>query len=123
MLDPEQGKGKNCAEYEKPAANLGPHVAALGMRFYTGAMFPAEYKNRIFIAEHGSWNRTKKSGFRVSQAIVGADGTAKHEAFADGFLDGEQFWGRPVDVHVMKDGALLVSDDWNGALYRIAYGR
>ncbi len=121
MLDPEQGKGKSCAEYEKPAANLGPHVAALGMRFYTGSMFPAEYRNRIFIAEHGSWNRTKKSGFRVSQAIVGADGTARHEAFADGFLEGEQFWGRPVDVHVMKDGALLVSDDWNGALYRITY--
>jgi glucose/arabinose dehydrogenase len=121
--DPEQAKNRSCGEFEKPVVNLGPHVAALGMRFYTGDMFPAAYKNRIIIAEHGSWNRTEKSGFRLSQVTVEGGGEAKHEAFAEGFLEGEQFWGRPVDVAVMRDGALLVSDDWNGALYRIAYKR
>jgi len=119
-LDPEFGQGKSCDGFDKPAQKLGPHVAALGLRFYTGAMFPAEYRNSAFIAEHGSWNRSAKSGFRVMRASIGEGGAVKYEPFAEGFLEGETFWGRPVDVQPMKDGALLVSDDWNGAIYRIA---
>jgi glucose/arabinose dehydrogenase len=122
LLDDEFGKGKNCAEYEPPAQKMGPHVAALGMRFYTGDMFPAEYKNNILIALHGSWNRTKKSGYQLMRAVVDDSGkVTKFEPFAEGFLQGEEFWGRPVDVQQMKDGSLLVSDDWTGAIYRIAY--
>jgi glucose/arabinose dehydrogenase len=122
-LDDEFGKGKNCADYEPPAAKLGPHVAALGMRFYTGDMFPAEYKNNIILAEHGSWNRSKKIGYNLTRVVLDQSNTkvAKTEPFAQGFLQGEEFWGRPVDVQQLKDGSLLVSDDWNGAIYRIAY--
>jgi glucose/arabinose dehydrogenase len=121
-LDPELGKGHSCSEFTGPAAKLGPHTAPLGMRFYTGDMFPKEFKNRIIIALHGSWNRTQKSGYKLVSATVGGDGKAKVETFAEGWLQGNEFWGRPVDVQVMPDGALLVSDDWTGALYRISYG-
>ena len=93
------------------------------MRFYTGNMFPPEYKNRIIIALHGSWNRTTKIGYKLVQASVGPGGSAKVEDFAVGWLQGDAFWGRPVDVQMMPDGALLVSDDWTGALYRISYNR
>ena len=101
---------------------MGPHTAPLGMRFYTGSMFPAEFKNRIIMALHGSWNRTQKSGYKLLSATVNGDGQAKVETFAEGWLQGDEFWGRPVDVQVMPDGSLLVSDDWTGALYRITYG-
>jgi len=120
--DPEYGKYRSCKEFVPPVAKLGPHVAALGMRFYTGKMFPAEYKNNIFIAEHGSWNRTKKSGYNVTRVVLGAKGEVKKvEPFLTGILQGENFWARVNDVLVMPDGALLVSDDWNGAIYRISY--
>ncbi len=122
LLDPEYGKGRSCAEFDKPDLKLGPHVAALGMRFYTGKQFPAAYKNNIFIAEHGSWNRTKKTGYNISRVVLDAKGkVVKYEAFATGFLQGETFWGRPADVQVMKDGSLLVSDDVAGAIYKISY--
>ena len=92
------------------------------MRFYIGAQFPAAYKNNIFIAEHGSWNRVKKTGYNISRVVLDAKGRAtKVEPFATGFLQGETFWGRPADVQVMKDGSLLVSDDVAGAIYRISY--
>ena len=123
VLDPEFGKGKSCEDYERPVALLGPHAAALGMRFYTGSMLPAEYKNRIFIARHGSWNRERKEGYDVLQVTPQEKGAALVETFAHGWLEGDNFWGRPVDVQVMRDGALLVSDDWNGAIYRIAHKR
>ena len=124
FLDPDLGKGRTCAEFTPPALKLGPHVAALGMRFYTGKMFPADYKNNIFIAEHGSWNRTKKTGYNVSRVVIDGSGkVVKYETFAEGFLQGETFWGRPADVQVMPDGSLLVSDDVAGAIYRIAYKR
>jgi glucose/arabinose dehydrogenase len=90
------------------------------MRFYTGNMFPKEYRNRIIVALHGSWNRTNKTGYKLLSAT--AKTPAKVETFAEGWLQGAEFWGRPVDVQVMPDGALLVSDDWNGVLYRISYG-
>jgi glucose/arabinose dehydrogenase len=122
-LDPEFGKGHSCSDFTPPLVKLGPHVAALGMRFYTGNMFPPEYKNRIIIALHGSWNRAQKSGYKLMQVTLTPDQPPKYEVFAEGWLQGEEFWGRPVDVQVMKDGSLLVSDDWNGALYRITYQR
>lgn len=119
--DPELGAKHNCSEFISPAVKLGPHVAALGMRFYTGKMFPAEYRNRIFIAQHGSWNRSQKSGYRVMMVTLKDNKPDKYEVFAEGWLQGESNWGRPVDVLVMPDGALLVSDDQAGVIYRISY--
>ena len=122
ILDPEFGKGKNIDDYVKPVQKLGPHVASLGMAFYTGNMFPAEYKNQIFIAEHGSWNRSHKIGYRVMVVKVDGNKAVGYEPFAEGWLKGENVSGRPVDVLVMHDGSLLVSDDFNGVIYRIFYG-
>ena len=119
--DPEFGAGRSCREFVPPVQALGPHVAALGMRFYTGAMFPAEYRNQIFIAEHGSWNRTRKIGYRVSLVRLDGGRAISYEGFAKGWLEGEQAWGRPVDVLVLPDGSLLVSDDEAGAVYRISH--
>ena len=122
LADPQFGRDKVCADFTPPAAELGPHVAALGMRFYTGAMFPPEYRGRIFIAEHGSWNRTTPIGYRVTTVRLDGDRVAGYEPFATGWLgDNGQIGGRPVDILVMPDGALLVSDDHAGAIYRIAY--
>ena len=121
--DPEFARGRKCSEFTPPAKKFGAHVASLGMRFYTGSMFPPEYRGRIFIAEHGSWNRSKKSGYRVMQAKVEGGKVVDYGVFAEGFLDvaSDTAWGRPVDVQVMPDGALLVSDDTANAIYRIAY--
>ena len=119
--DPELGAKHSCSEFTPPAVKLGPHVAALGMRFYTGKMFPTEYRNRIFIAQHGSWNRSQKSGYRVMMVTLKDNKPDKYEVFAEGWLQGESNWGRPVDVLVMPDGALLVSDDQAGVIYRISY--
>ncbi len=121
LPDPEYGKGRSCSEFVAPERNLGAHVASLGMRFYTGAMFPAEYRNQIFIAEHGSWNRSRKVGYRVTLVRLKDGHAASYEPFAVGWLEGERAWGRPVDVLVMPDGALLVSDDQAGAIYRITH--
>jgi glucose/arabinose dehydrogenase len=123
LLDIEHGWGKSCAEFTPPAAKMGPHSAALGMRFYTGAMFPAQYKNAIFVARHGSWNKTARVGGDIQVVTLNADGSvAKTEDFLTGFLQDNVYVGRPVDLLVMPDGALLVSDDYNGAVYRISYG-
>lgn len=122
LLDPEFGVGKKCADYRAPVQNLSPHAAALGMRFYTGNMFDSSYRNRIFIAEHGSWNRTTPIGYRVVTVKLNTDGSSNgFEVFADGWLqkDGKVI-GRPVDVLVMPDGALLISDDFSGAVYRVS---
>lgn len=118
--DPELGRLGACSKAVPPALKLGAHVAALGMRFYTGTMFPAEYRNRVFIAEHGSWNRSRKVGYRIVAVDV-SGGEPRSEVFAAGWLRGESAWGRPVDVLVMPDGALLVSDDASGTIYRISY--
>ena len=123
IADPEYGHLRKCAEFTPPAVKLGPHVASLGMRFYTGAMFPPDYRNNIFIAEHGSWNRSTKIGYRVKRVALSGNQPVKHEVFAEGWLQGQAAWGRPVDVLVMPDGALLVSDDHAGAIYRISYKR
>ena len=120
--DPRLGQGHSCSDFTAPAINLGPHVAAIGMRFYTGNMFPAEYKNQILIAEHGSWNRDRKIGYRVTLVRVDNNGNAtSYEDFATGWLQGQNEWGRPADVLVLPDGSLLVSDDKAHAIYRIAY--
>jgi glucose/arabinose dehydrogenase len=121
IADPELNGGKNCSEFTPPALELGPHVASLGMRFYTGRMFPSEFRNQVFIAEHGSWNRSTPLGYRVTLAKKQTDGTLKYETFADGWFQTDGAWGRPVDVLAMPDGALLVSDDKAGAVYRITY--
>ncbi|WP_251365366.1 sorbosone dehydrogenase family protein [Polynucleobacter sp. MWH-P3-07-1] len=124
FLDPEFGKGRSCDEFDKPEMKLGAHVAALGMRFYNGNMFPAEYKGNIFIAEHGSWNKTKKSGYQVVRVVLDAKNKpVKLEPFITGWLEGESFWGRPVDVQVLKDGSMLVSDDETGAIFRVSYNK
>ena len=122
IRDPEYGGKHPCSEFVAPAQNLGPHVAALGMRFYTGTQFPAEYRNQVFIAEHGSWNRSQKIGYRVMLVRLDEQGRAvKYEPFAEGWLQGESAWGRPADVVVAPDGSLLVSDDTAGAIFRVWY--
>jgi glucose/arabinose dehydrogenase len=119
--DPEHGQGKKMEEFTPPVRKLGPHVAALGMRFYTGKMFPEEYRGHIFIAEHGSWNRSSPIGYRVTLVKLSGSQAVSYVPFAEGWLQGGQAWGRPVDVLVMPDGALLVSDDMAGVIYRITY--
>ncbi|MDE2204254.1 MAG: sorbosone dehydrogenase family protein [Burkholderiaceae bacterium] len=122
VSDPEFGAGHPCSNYVPPVAKLGAHVAALGMRFYTGNRFPADYRNNIFIAEHGSWNRSSKVGYRIVRvALDQAGNVIKQEPFVQGWLQGERAWGRPTDVLVAPDGSLLVTDDYAGAVYRIRY--
>jgi len=127
LLDPEYGKNRSCKEFAKPALKLGAHIAPLGMRFYNGKMFPAEYQNNIFIAMHGSWNRTTKQGYNVMRVTFDEKGQPKMQPFVTGFLTDEKadppMWGRPVDLLVMKDGSMLFSDDYNGILYRVTYGK
>ncbi len=121
IADPEFGNQRPCDEFTPPVQKLGPHVAALGMIFYTGQMFPEEYRNQIFIAEHGSWNRSDPIGYRVT-LVRHEDGKAtSYEVFAEGWLQGDKRWGRPVDVMQMPDGSLLVSDDHGDRIYRITY--
>ncbi len=123
ILDPDFGRGHSCSEFNNPLLKLGPHVAPIGVAFYNGNMFPAEYKNRLFIAQRGSWNRTQKSGFRVMMVSLAMGQPPQYELFAEGWLQGDQFWGRPVYPYVMPDGSLLVSDDYAGAIFRITYQR
>jgi glucose/arabinose dehydrogenase len=123
ISDPEFGGKHACEEFVPPAMKLGPHVAAIGMRFYTGTMFPDRYRNQIFIAEHGSWNRSTPIGYRVTLVRLEENRAVTYEVFAEGWLQGNAAWGRPADVLVMPDGALLVSDDRAGVIYRIVYPR
>jgi len=120
--DPEFGWGKSCSDYTKPAALLGPHAGSLGLKFYTGKMFPAKYQGAMFIAKHGPWNRTQKYN-GVFVAWSDGKGGAKVEPFMTGFVENNNYLGRPVDFLVMKDGSLLVSDDHAGAIYRISYAK
>jgi glucose/arabinose dehydrogenase len=122
--DPEFGWGRSCSEFTPPVGLMGPHAAALGFRFYTGSMFPRSYKNAIILARHGSWNRSKKFGGDVVVVKLDKDGKVKSiEPLVTGFLDNNSYVGRPVDVLQLKDGSILVSDDWNGAVYRVSYGK
>ena len=121
ILDKQFGKEGDCAKYSPPAKNLGPHVAPLGIEFYTGNMFPASYKNQIFIAEHGSWNRSTPIGYRIMVVKLVGNKPVSYEPFAEGWLQGGKAWGRPVDIELMEDGSMLVSDDEAGVVYRISY--
>jgi glucose/arabinose dehydrogenase len=123
IVDPEFGKGHTCTEYEPPVQKLGAHVAALGMRFYTGKMFPPRYQNAIILAEHGSWNRSRKLGYRVMVVRLEGNQAVSYEPLISGWLDeaADKVSGRPVDVEVLDDGSLLVSDDFRGAVYRLTY--
>jgi glucose/arabinose dehydrogenase len=122
LADPKYGAERKCAEFTPPVYKQGPHIAGLGMKFYTGNMFPAEYKNGIFIAQHGSWNRAKKLGYRVLFLSVDPDGkNPKEQVFAGTWLDDQKILGRPADVLQAPDGSLLVADDQASAIYRISY--
>src|ERR1700746_1156116 len=122
--DPEFGWGHSCSEFTPPVGLMGPHAAALGMRFYTGSMFPKTFKNAIIVARHGSWNKTVKFGGDVVVVHLNKAGTVKNiEPLITGFLEDNKYVGRPVDVMQLKDGSLLVSDDWNGAVWRVSYGK
>ena len=122
ITDPEFGWGRSCDEFTKPVALLGPHSAPLGIKFYTGKSFPAAYQGQALIARHGSWNRSKKFGGDVVVAMLNKDGTVKSiKPFITGFIQNNNYVARPVDLLVMKDGSLLVSDDFNGAIYRVTY--
>jgi glucose/arabinose dehydrogenase len=133
ILDPEFGKGKNCADYTPPAQKLGPHVAGLGLKFYTGTMFPAEYRKQLFIVNHGSWNRSPQvshTGYRLMLAKLQGNKVVSYEPFVEGWLQAaagselkRQAWGQPVDLLEMPDGSLLVSDDRANVIYRITYRR
>ena len=121
ILDPEFGSQGDTSLYTKPAQELGPHVAALGVEFYEGQMFPSEYQKQIFIAEHGSWNRSNKIGYRISLVRLEGNNSVSYETFADGWLNGDTVSGRPVDIELMPDGSMLVSDDYADCIYRITY--
>ncbi|HTT39652.1 MAG TPA: PQQ-dependent sugar dehydrogenase [Burkholderiales bacterium] len=119
--DPEFGGKRRCEEFTPPALKQGGHVAPDGLKFYTGTMFPAEYRGRIFIAQHGSWNRSHKSGYRVITVTLKNNQVESSEVFAEGWMENEHFWGRPVDLLVLRDGSLLISDDYANVIYRVAY--
>lgn len=120
--DPEFGSKKPCADCTPPKAKLGAHVAALGMRFYTGDQFPEMYRNKAFIALHGSWNRSSKVGYTIVTATLTGNEVANVETFAEGWLQpGDDVWGRPVDITWMQDGSMLISDDFADVIYRVYY--
>ncbi|WP_101674977.1 PQQ-dependent sugar dehydrogenase [Alloalcanivorax mobilis] len=122
IADPEFGKGKNASDYTAPMQKIPAHHAALGMTFYDADSFPAAYRGNIFIAEHGSWNRTEPAGYRVTRVVLNEDGTVKsYQPFIDGWLQDGASWGRPADVLVANDGSLLIADDSAGVIYRVRY--
>jgi glucose/arabinose dehydrogenase len=119
--DPEFHGGRRCEEFTAPVAKLGPHVASLGLAFNTGSHFPAQYKDQLFVAEHGSWNRSQKIGYRVALITLVDSKVATDTVFIDGFLQGDKVLGRPVDIAFLADGSMLVSDDFKGRVYRVTY--
>ena len=121
VKDPDFGSLGECSRMTPPVQTLGAHVAPLALRFYTGEMFPQEFRDRVFIAEHGSWNRGEKSGYRIMTVKVNGNKAAAYEPFATGFNRGNEIFGRPVDLLLLSDGSMLVSDDTAGAIYRISY--
>ncbi|CAN7209077.1 c-type cytochrome [Pseudoduganella sp. LjRoot289] len=122
LPDPEFGKLQACEQFVAPVAKLGPHVAPLGLAFYTGTQFPQQYRNNLFVAEHGSWNRENKIGYKVSLVTLYNSKVVSTTTFIDGFLrDGDDVVGRPVDIAVLADGSMLISDDHGGRVYRVTY--
>ncbi len=120
ILDPELGDDADASAYVSPTVEIQAHSAALGVAFYTGTQFPERYRNALFIAEHGSWNRSSKVGYQVS-AIVFEDGKPRYEPFITGWLQGQANWGRPNDVLVAPDGSLLISEDQQGVIYQVTW--
>ena len=127
FLDPIYGQNRSCDQFTPPAAKLGAHIAPLGAKFYTGTMFPKEYRNSLLIAQHGSWNRDPKQGYNVIRVTIDAKGRPTMHEFVEGFLENDKgdppMWGRPVDVMQMKDGSILFTDDYNGIIYRVSYAK
>jgi glucose/arabinose dehydrogenase len=121
IKDPDFGNLGECSRMTPPVQTLDPHVAPLAVKFYTGQSFPEEYRGRAFIAEHGSWNRSEKSGYRITTVKLDGNSAVAYEPFATGFHRGDEVFGRPVDLLVLSDGSILVSDDAAGAIYRIRY--
>ncbi len=122
LVDPEFGDRGDCADVTQPVKALDPHVAAIGMRFYRGAMFPGRYRGQVFIAEHGSWNRSEPIGYRIKVVHLDDSGQATdYETLVEGWLQGKKAWGRPADVMELPDGSLLISDDLQNVLYRLSY--
>ena len=121
LPDPEYGHKRKCSEFTPPVQNLMAYVAPLGLEFYTGKQFPETYRGQVFIAEHGSWTRSKKSGYRITQVTLEGNKAISYTPFAEGWKEGENVWGRPVDLEPLPDGSILVSDDRAGAIYRIYY--
>lgn len=123
IADPEYGDQRSCDEFVAPVQQLAPHSAPLAVKFYTGDMFPKEYKNYAFIAEHGSWNRTQKIGYRIMLVELKDNKAVAYKTFLDGWLDDrtQERWGRPVDILFLKDGSMLISDDFGDAIYRVTY--
>lgn len=124
VIDPEFGGKRKCNEFVAPVEKLGPHVAPLGLKFYTGSKFPEAYRKNLLIARHGSWNRSKKSGYNIALVKIQGNKSVGSETFASGWLDEktQNVWGRPVDVLELPDGSVLVSDDYANVIYRISYG-
>ncbi len=123
IVDPDFGRGRSCSEFAPPLLKLGPHVAPIGFRFYTGSLFPPQYRNVAFSAQKGSWNRTVKIGYRVMTVELKPGQPPKYEVFADGFHQGDKVLGRPTHIEWMPDGSMLLSDDYHGAIYHITYKR
>ncbi|AWX46143.1 uncharacterized protein HME9304_03175 [Flagellimonas maritima] len=123
VKDPEFGDKFPCADFIPPVQNLGAHVAPLAVKFYTGNMFPSEYKGHAFIAEHGSWNRSSKVGYKISLVKLEGNKAVSYETFLDGWLneDSQEQFGRPVDILFLEDGSMLISDDYGDAIYRVSY--
>lgn len=120
VADPKFGKGHNAQDYQLPTVKVQAHSAALGIDFYTGNQFPERYQGALFVAEHGSWNRSAKVGYQVSVVFDTPNGP-QYAPFITGWLKGEENWGRPNDILATPDGALLISDDQTGAIYRVSY--
>jgi glucose/arabinose dehydrogenase len=123
LADPEFGEKRPCSDFKAPARKLGPHVAPLGLEFYTANQFPEDYKGHLLIAEHGSWNRSKKSGYRIMQVKLDGNKAVSYEPFIEGWLEVEEddAWGRPVDLEFLPDGSMLISDDYADVIYRVYY--
>ena len=120
-LDPEFGKGRSCDEFTPPVLQLGAHVAPLGLRFYPGGMFPQSFDGQLFIALHGSWNRSEPVGYKVMRVSLDGNTPVDSEPVAEGWLEDGEAWGRPVDIVFLADGSMLISDDRAGVIYRITY--
>ena len=123
VKDPEFGDQRPCSDFVPPVQALEAHVAPLGVKFYTGTMFPEKYKDYAFIAEHGSWNRSKKVGYRIALVKLDDNKAVAYETFLEGWLDEEsqEQFGRPVDILFLEDGSMLISDDYGDAIYRVSY--